>query len=88
MFDAELYRERSEVETWKVRDPIATFAARLKARGDLSDALLMSLETSVTDEVERAVRFAEAGTWEPVEDLLKDVYTPMPAEPSAIEGAA
>jgi pyruvate dehydrogenase E1 component alpha subunit len=27
-------------------------------------------------EVERAVAFAEAGAWEPVEDLLKDVYAP------------
>jgi pyruvate dehydrogenase E1 component alpha subunit len=88
MFDAELYRERTEVETWKVRDPIATFAARLEERGDLDDALMTALETSVADEVERAVRFAEAGTWEPIEDLMKDVYTPIPARPSSIEGAA
>src|SRR5690606_38872520 len=26
MFDAELYRDKSEVEQWKQRDPIATFA--------------------------------------------------------------
>jgi TPP-dependent pyruvate/acetoin dehydrogenase alpha subunit len=29
MFDAELYREKSEVEEWKKRDPIAAHIARL-----------------------------------------------------------
>ena len=28
-------------------------------------------------EVQRAVDFAEAGHWEPVEDLLRDVTTPV-----------
>ena len=79
MFDAELYREKSEVETWKARDPIATFVARLKERGDVTDSLLTALETSVSDEISQAVDFAEAGTWEPVEDLLRDVYTPTAA---------
>jgi hypothetical protein len=27
--------------------------------------------------VKAAVDFAEKGEWEPVEDLLKDVYTPV-----------
>jgi pyruvate dehydrogenase E1 component alpha subunit len=30
MFDAELYRDKAEVERWKTRDPIATLAAILK----------------------------------------------------------
>jgi TPP-dependent pyruvate/acetoin dehydrogenase alpha subunit len=34
------------------------------------------MEAEVGDEVDAAVRFAEAGTWEPVEDLTRDVYTP------------
>ena len=34
MFDAELYRDKSEVELWKQRDPIVTFRARLIAQGD------------------------------------------------------
>ncbi len=80
MFDAELYREKSEVEAWKTRDPIATFVVRLKQQGDLTNALLTALETSVADEIDLAVNFAEAGTWEPVEDLLKDVYTPTESD--------
>ena len=35
-----------------------------------------AIEASVADEVDEAVAFAEAGPWEPVEDLTKDVYTP------------
>jgi TPP-dependent pyruvate/acetoin dehydrogenase alpha subunit len=61
---------------WKARDPIATFAARLQAEGRLADADMASLEADVAAEVDEAVQFAEAGTWEPVEDLTRDVYTP------------
>jgi pyruvate dehydrogenase E1 component alpha subunit len=82
MFDAELYRDKSEVELWKERDPITTFTARLKALGLATDAMVAALETSVADEIELAIRFAEEGTWEPVEDLLTDVYTPVESGPS------
>jgi pyruvate dehydrogenase E1 component alpha subunit len=74
MFDAELYRERSEVEQWKTRGPIHTFSARLKAQGELTEAQFLELDRAALAEVRQAVEFAEAGTWEPVEDLLKDVY--------------
>jgi pyruvate dehydrogenase E1 component alpha subunit len=83
MFDAELYRDKAEVEQWKARDPIALLGAQLKASGVASDALLAALETCVADEVELAVRFADAGTWEPVGDLLRDVYTPVVARETA-----
>ena len=74
MFDAQLYREKSEVEEWKKRDPITTFAARLRAEGLLDDAELARLEASADADVARAVEFAEAGTWEPVEELERFVY--------------
>ncbi|MBI4486352.1 MAG: pyruvate dehydrogenase (acetyl-transferring) E1 component subunit alpha, partial [Acidobacteria bacterium] len=88
MFDAELYREKSEVERWKLRDPITTFTASLRQAGAATDALIAGIETSVSNEIERAVQFAEDGTWEPVADLLKDVYTPVEARRSAIDGVA
>ncbi len=77
MFDAELYRDKAEVEAWKPRDPITTFTSRLRERGEANDAILAALEASVADEIDLAVRFAEGGTWEPVEELLNDVYTPV-----------
>jgi TPP-dependent pyruvate/acetoin dehydrogenase alpha subunit len=76
--DPELYRKKEEVAEWRRRDPIALFGARLRAAGLLSDTDLASLETSVGGEIDEAVRVAEAGPWEPVEDLTRDVYTETP----------
>ena len=75
MADPELYRGQDEVEQWKARDPIALFTARLREAGLLADVDLAAIEASVTAEVDAAVAVAEAGPWEPVEDLTKDVYT-------------
>jgi pyruvate dehydrogenase E1 component alpha subunit len=75
MFDPELYRDKAEVEEWKTRGPIHTFSARLKAQGLLTEDEFLALDREAQDEVERAVEFAEAGTWEPVADLARDVHT-------------
>jgi len=76
MFDPELYREKSEVEAWKQRGPIHTHSARLKAKGELTEKRFLELDAAAQSEVEKAVAFAEAGTWEPTEHLTVDVYTP------------
>jgi pyruvate dehydrogenase E1 component alpha subunit len=76
MYDAELYRGKEEVEQWKKRDPIATFTTRLREQKLLEVKELAALEAEVAAEVAEAVAVAESGPWEPVEDLLKDVYTP------------
>jgi pyruvate dehydrogenase E1 component alpha subunit len=81
MYDPELYRDKSEVEAWKKRCPIENFAACLRAAGLLSDAKWDELEREVAAHVADAVAAAEAGPWEPVEDLLKDVYTPAAGQP-------
>jgi pyruvate dehydrogenase E1 component alpha subunit len=77
MFDAELYREKAEVDEWKTRDPIARLRSRLGASHLLDDAAFAALETQVEQDIAHAVAFAEAGTWEPVDQLTRDVYTPM-----------
>ena len=76
MFDAELYREKAEVERWKQRDPLTLAKERIVANAGVSQALFEALETSVVDEVALATQFAESGSWEPVEQLLSDVYPP------------
>lgn len=73
MFDAERYRDKAEVRTWRERDPIDQLAARLRAEGLLDDAGLAAIEGRVAEEVEAAVAFAEAGTLEPVETLTRFV---------------
>lgn len=80
MYDPELYREKREVEEWKQRCPIATFQARLRESGLLTEADVERLETEVAAEIDTAVVFAEAGHWEPVEELTRFV--------SSIKGAA
>jgi len=75
MFDAELYRKKAEVESWKQHCPIAGFVKRGSAEGWLAAGDLQAIETEAAREVDAAVAFAEAGTWEPVELLTRDVYT-------------
>jgi pyruvate dehydrogenase E1 component alpha subunit/2-oxoisovalerate dehydrogenase E1 component len=75
MFDAESYRTKAEIEAWKKRDPIATFTWNLQAQGMLDDVDLHRLEQEVAAEINEAVAFAEAGAWEPVEDLERFVYS-------------
>lgn len=75
MFDPERYRDKSEVKEWKKRDPIETFTAKLRKEKMLSDAEWKALNEKVSEEVEAAVRFAEEGTEEPIEELTKHVYS-------------
>lgn len=73
MFDAELYRDKQEVERWKQHGPIHTFTDRLKAAQMMSEADFERLDREAAQEVDAAVAFAEAGTWESVADLARDV---------------
>jgi len=75
MFDAELYREKHEVEEWKKRDPINRLRDELMAQKLVSEDDLQQVKQEVEDLIRVAVDFAEAGTWEPVSDLYKHVYS-------------
>ncbi len=75
MFDPELYRAKEEVERWKERDPISLLANRMREAEMLDDLGMEELEAEVKAEVEEAVRFAEDGSWEPVEELTRFVYS-------------
>ena len=79
MFDPELYRDKAEVERWRERDPIQSFTEKCLGDGTLSDADVREIEDAAAAEIEAAVAFAEAGTWEDVADLDRDVLTPEPA---------
>lgn len=79
MFDPELYRERAEVDRWRERDPIRTFTERCTAAGALTDDDVAAIRRAADEELADAVAYAEAGTWEPVEDLTRDLMTPEAA---------
>ena len=75
MYDPELYREKTEVAEWKKRCPIANFIGKMKGEGILSDGDVAAIEAEVAQEIGEAVAFAEACTWEPLEDLTRFVYS-------------
>lgn len=77
MFDAELYREKSEVEEWKKRDPILQWSKYLTDHQLLEDNALKEIQDRVETEVLRAVDIAEAGAWEPAEQLTRFVYSEL-----------
>ncbi|MDO9554195.1 pyruvate dehydrogenase (acetyl-transferring) E1 component subunit alpha [Rhodonellum sp.] len=75
MFDAELYRDKKEVEEWKKADPIPAFQDYLLKQKLITKTELEKISARVDKEVQEASDFAEAGTWEPLEDLTKFVYS-------------
>ena len=74
MFDAQLYREKSEVEAWRRREPIVRLQSWLKANNIIHADDVPRIEAEVDAEIAAAVAFAEAGTWEPVGELTRFTY--------------
>ncbi len=84
MYDPELYRAKQEVEVWKKRDPIPHLIESLKKQNLWQEEAWTKLEAEVAREIDESVDFAEAGHWEPVEELTKFVYSePRPTGPSS-----
>ena len=77
MFDAELYRDKKEVEEWKKRDPIPQFEEYLLQQKLITPEEITEIEHKIEHKIQIAVDFAEAGTWEPIEELTKFVYSEL-----------
>ena len=73
MFDAQLYRDKDEIEQWKSRGPIVRFRSWLEQSGLAFEDEVARLEQAADAEVAAAVEFAEAGSWESVDDLERFV---------------
>ncbi len=69
MFDAQLYRTKQELEGWRKKDPIRQLQSWLEQTGLMHADEIVGIEADIAVEVDAAVAFAEAGTWEPVEEL-------------------
>jgi pyruvate dehydrogenase E1 component alpha subunit len=74
MFDPQLYRDKAEIETWRHKEPIVRFQGWLENNHMIRAEALARIETEVAAEIADAVAFAEAGTWEPVEQLTRFTY--------------
>ncbi|HUI19702.1 MAG TPA: pyruvate dehydrogenase (acetyl-transferring) E1 component subunit alpha [Methylocella sp.] len=74
MFDAQLYRDRTEVESWRQKGPIMRFRGWLETNHMIHPEDMIRIESEIAVEIAEAVAFAEAGTWEPIEDLKRYTY--------------
>jgi pyruvate dehydrogenase E1 component alpha subunit len=75
LYDPERYREKAEVEQWKERDPITVLSDRLVDNGHFGDGDLEAIEAEVAIEIDDAVAFGQAGTFEPVDQLERFVVS-------------
>ena len=74
MFDAELYRDKSEIGDWKKRDPIPALKSWLLQEQLINNNEIDTIEKKVEDILQKAVDFAEKGTWEPLGQLTNFIY--------------
>ena len=73
MFDAQAYRSKDEIETWRHKGPIARFEGWARESGLAHEEDLVRIEAEADAEIDAAVAFAEAGSLEPVAELERFV---------------
>jgi TPP-dependent pyruvate/acetoin dehydrogenase alpha subunit len=74
MFDAQLYRDKTEIEAWRKKEPIVRFHGWLEANHMIHPDDVSRMEAKVDAEIAEAVAFAETGTWEPIAELTRFTY--------------
>jgi pyruvate dehydrogenase E1 component alpha subunit len=72
--DPEVYREKGEVEEWRRKDPIETFAARLVGDGVLSEDDVDQIRAEAEETVLEAVEFADASPEPELHSLYDHLY--------------
>jgi len=89
MFDAQLYRDKAEVEGWRKKGPIVRFQGWLTETGLAHADDIARIEQEIHAEIDAAVAFAESAEWEPLEELTRHVVAeerPAPPVPAAASG--
>ena len=72
--DANLYRTREEIQTWRKRDPIQRFAAVLEGEGVLQENEWQRLDEQAKGRIEEAFEKASKEPDPEPESALEDVY--------------
>ena len=72
--DAQTYKSKEEIESWRKRDPIPTFREKLVKEGSFTLAELEKIDREVSDEIEAAVKYARASPYPAPEETLEDVF--------------
>jgi len=72
--DPEVYREREEVEEWREKDPIESFARRCIEAGVLGEREVQEVRAKAEQTVLAAVEFAEASPEPALDTLYESLY--------------
>lgn len=72
--DPEVYREKSEVEEWRQKDPIAGFISTCLEAGSLSEADVETARRDAEKAVGAAVKFADESPEPKLESLYEELY--------------
>ena len=74
MADPVNYRENSEVEEWRINDPIDRFKAFALGEGLITQDELHEIDTEVAAEIEEVVKFARESPLPDMDSLYRNVY--------------
>ena len=72
--DDRRYREREEVEEWRLKDPIVRFEKYLEEAGVLDAEKKEEMAAGIKVEIDEAVEYAEEATYADPEEALERVY--------------
>jgi pyruvate dehydrogenase E1 component subunit alpha len=72
--DPEVYRTKEEVDEWRQKDPIETFAARAESEGALKESDLEEIRGQAEEIVTEAVEFADNSPEPPLDSLYENLY--------------
>ena len=76
--DPSRYRDESKVAPWLLVDPIARFTEWMERQGHWDRAADEAARATLRQEIDEAIRVAEAAPPPPVETLFEDVYARLP----------
>ena len=68
------YREKEEVERWRLQDPIERVGRVAVERGVLAEADIADLERRIETEIDEAVEFAKNSPEPTADQLMTDIY--------------
>ncbi len=80
MADPELYREKDEVNRWKLQDPITRLRTELIEEKAATEEDLNGIDAAVEAQIDEAVRFADESPEPSQEELWTDVYVGVARE--------
>lgn len=72
--DPAKYRTKEEVESWKKKDPVATFEKRLIEEGILTEAQKAKFVAEINKEMDEAIEFAESSPYPDPSEITNFVW--------------